>query len=324
MTFDTTKMVALTTGQSSADATDTAGTTITLNGVLSGDGALKKTGAGTLTLSGNNTFTGGVTLSAGTLELGHNNALGNGTYSALTVTGDSELKLGGGLNVANNVVFDNSAGTVSALTINVAADTELSGGLLSFDQNEIRKVGAGTLTLSGDNQWFSHGTISIEEGTILAKSANALGAVAEASDNKVRLSGGQLEVGSGVTLAQTNIEIVLSDAYSSTAAITGTGALAAGARITIADIQAAAIAAESALGNDSLTFQIATAYSTIATSLAKENFVLAEALQGTWQISDYTDGVLTISAIPEPSTFGLLAGLGALALAGTRRRRKKA
>ena len=41
-----------------------------------------------------------------------------------------------------------------------------------------------------------------------------------------------------------------------------------------------------------------------------------------WNYSNLK-GTLTYSSIPEPSAFGLLAGLGALALAGTRRRRRK-
>ncbi len=307
---------------------ETDGRTITLGGVLSGKGGIEKAGAGTLKLSGNNIFEGGVKLEAGTLELGHNKALGSAALTIQSGMLAPELKLGtdasgNALTISNNL----SVLGLGTVTVSSAHDGNELSGSISASGQEIRKVGSGTLTLSGTNTGESVFIVNVAEGKIIAKTDTALGAgmgAGVADYHKVRLSGGQLEVGSGVTLAQTNIEIVLSDAYSSTAAITGDGALATGATITIADIQAAAIAAESALGNDSWTFQIATENSTIATSLAKENFVLAETLQDRWQISAYTDGVLTIAAIPEPSVFGLLAGLGALALAGTRRRRRKA
>jgi autotransporter-associated beta strand protein len=55
-----------------------AGTTSTLNGVISGKGSLTKDGPGTLTLTGKNTFTGGTVLSAGTLTVNGPQALGLG------------------------------------------------------------------------------------------------------------------------------------------------------------------------------------------------------------------------------------------------------
>ncbi len=63
----------------------------TLSGAISGAGAIiKNTGTSTLTLSGANTsFTGALTVNAGTLSLGHINALG-GT-SAITLTGGTTL-----------------------------------------------------------------------------------------------------------------------------------------------------------------------------------------------------------------------------------------
>ena len=55
-----------------------------------------------------------------------------------------------------------------------------------------------------------------------------------------------------------------------------------------------------------------------------DNILFSEYLQNAsmYNASLVLDGT-TYTFIPEPSAFGLLAGLGALALAGTRRRRRK-
>src|SRR5207249_2285475 len=67
-----------------ATLTASGTTTQTFAGVISnGSGtlAITKTGAGAQILAGTNTYTGGTTLTAGTLILGNNRALGSGSIT---------------------------------------------------------------------------------------------------------------------------------------------------------------------------------------------------------------------------------------------------
>lgn len=82
------------TGNTSAallvDSQNTSGTN-TLSGSVFLNAPLKfqQAAGGTLTLSGNNTYAGGTTLTAGTLAVGHNNALGT---IGLTINGTATLQ----------------------------------------------------------------------------------------------------------------------------------------------------------------------------------------------------------------------------------------
>ena len=285
-------------------------------------GTIEKTGAGTLKLTGDNSkHTGNVKLSAGTLELGHNKALGSST-STLDVTGDSELKLGSDAS-GNALTVSNKLSLMGTLIVSSTHDGNELSGSISASGQEIRKVGSGTLTLSGTNTGENVFIVNVAEGKIIAKTDTALGAGmgADVADyHKVRLSGGTLEVGSGVTLAQTNIEITLSDLYKKETAITGAGKLADGTTIKISKAETAAMSLSAEAAQDAYKIYA----ETLVTADSTVNVVLSEALRAEgWSVM-LKDGVYMI-AIPEPSLFGLLAGVTALGFSmSSRRRRKKA
>ncbi len=177
-------------------ATDTSSRTLTLdgtgftnisgiiaNGGASGTLALSKTGTGTLILSGANTFSGGVSLSAGTLRVGNNAALGTGTltWTGGTLAGNdattartltnaitlgADVTLGSILAPANLTL----SGAVSltgnrVLTVN---GTGLGGqtlsGIVSGTGFGLTKRGAGALTLSGANTFT--GGFTLDTGAV--------------------------------------------------------------------------------------------------------------------------------------------------------------
>jgi autotransporter-associated beta strand protein len=107
-------------------AVNTSGRKITFNGgknstltnVVSGTGSITQSGVGSLTLSGNNTYTGITTLSAGTLIIGSNTAMGTG---ALTITAGTLATNGTARTLTNTSTVNGS------FTFNSPSDLTLSG-----------------------------------------------------------------------------------------------------------------------------------------------------------------------------------------------------
>jgi fibronectin-binding autotransporter adhesin len=121
--------------------TSAASSVVTFSGAISGPAGLEKTGAGKVVLSGANTFSGASTLTAGTLELGSETALGTST---LTVAGGT-LDLAGQA-IANTVVIDGGSVTgTGALTS--AASLVIKSGTLAF--LDLGTFGSAGLTLDG-------------------------------------------------------------------------------------------------------------------------------------------------------------------------------
>ena len=289
--------------------------------------SLKKTGSGTQILSGDNSaYAGTTTLEAGTLGVGHANALGTSTVN---VTGNAKLALGEGegegLGISNNISIADSV----KLTLGGGYSVALNGAITGSGTLRADMPGR-TLALGGDNSGFSGG-VEVVGMAVDANHASALGTGMVKISSAVSTFGpvpGSIQANTAdVALHDVSIELVRTDSAalrtsSSCSFIVASGAtlyldigLLTEATLTGEEV-ALTIAARNAIDSFFADVQVGT-YVDDAWQISSEWKYLA----GSWDVGA---GTLKISAIPEPSVFGLLAGLGALALAGTRRRRKKA
>ena len=166
------------------------------------------------------------------------------------------------------------------------------------------KTGAGTLKLSGANT-FSGG-MTISAGTLIANNASALGT-------------GKVTVDSGAKLGLV-ADVTISG-------VTGGVEFADGAKIVI-DMSSKISATESFVLD--LITETALKYGDTDITSANANSILHDAVEfsnwgsgWTWElVFDEATKKLSLKLVPEPSAFGLLAGVGALALVAARRRRR--
>jgi autotransporter-associated beta strand protein len=191
-------------------------TSTTFSGVINnGDGVigLTKSGAGTLTLIGSNGFTGGAALNAGTLAVGSANALGS----------SGAISFGGGtLQYSASNTTDYSGRFSNAASQQYAIDTNSQnvtlGSNLTSSGGSFTKLGAGGVTLSGNNS-YSAGTL-VSQGSLIGSNSTSFGSGA------IVLGDGNTGTNSIVLMADTTASTTI--ANNITVANLGTGLVSIG------------------------------------------------------------------------------------------------
>ncbi|EAV3518949.1 autotransporter-associated beta strand repeat-containing protein [Salmonella enterica] len=205
------------------DVTDNAVLELNTGGdfdnAISGSGQVEKSGDGTLTLSGSNTYTGGTTINDGTLIATSVDALGSGDVTdnatlalntggtfdntisgsgkveksgddALTLSGANSYTGGtlisGGTLIASNVEALGTGDVTNNATLELNTGGDFTNNISGSGQ--VVKSGDETLTLSGSNTYT--GGTTINDGTLVATSVEALGSGDVTNDAVLALNTG--------------------------------------------------------------------------------------------------------------------------------------
>ena len=252
----------------------------------------------------------------------------------LTITGNGTTGLG-------NVVFNGNVGSSSlALAIN-GTGTNSSGGNVSFNG---AANGLGSLTITNATANFAsggttNGTVTVNSGGVLAGTGTLSGAVTV--NGSLRPNTAPANAASRINFSNASSSLTLNSSATTTfdldganyTGVTSTGATAFNGALAINLINSLSTGTYSYnlfdFGSQSGSFS-----SVGITSVGSLTRNGASSGTGTWSgnygLSSYqfseSEGVLgiTVSAIPEPSTWAAFAGLSGLAFAAGRRRRRAA
>ncbi|ECC5256892.1 TPA: autotransporter-associated beta strand repeat-containing protein [Salmonella enterica subsp. enterica] len=308
----------------SGDVTDNAVLELNTGGdftnSISGSGQVVKSGDETLTLSGTNTYRGGTTISGGTLVASNVEALGTGD-----VTNDAVLALNTGGDFANNIGGTGSVVKSGDETLTLSGTnsytggTTISGGTLvatnvealgtgdvtnnatlelntggDFTNNisgngQVVKSGDDTLTFSGSNTYT--GGTTINDGTLVATSVEALGSGDVTNDAVLALNtGGDFANnigGTGSVVKSGDKTLTLSGANSYTG-----GTLISGGTLVATSVDA--------LGTGDVTDD--------ATLELNTGGTFDNAISGSGQVVKSGDDVLTLSGANSYSGGTLISG----------------
>ncbi|MCI5052099.1 MAG: autotransporter-associated beta strand repeat-containing protein [Simkaniaceae bacterium] len=292
----------------SADADINAANNITLEAALTGGGGvtLTKTGSGALILSADSggTLSSPISVNAGTLTAGDDDAFGVGQVTLNSATINSS----GVVNLANALNVNNAASTVSTSGGNMTLSGQVTG------TGTLNKAGTGTLVLGDATNSFT--AVDIDAGTLSVVDNDRLGAATVNINDGTLLATGNITSSRTFTLGELT-SVIDTGAFdvSIDTNITGAGRLNKDGSGTLTLTGSNSmnsvtlnggvlrVDADAALGNGVLTINAATL--TPSTSITVSNPISVENAAATF---DTTNGNSTIS--------GSVTGAGTLNKAG--------